>query len=293
MTNDPNSTRFPSTHSDRRSEPGMRQPGQGLADQASETAGQVADAARNAAHSVADMASEEASARFDQQKGRAAQGLGSVAHALRKAGEELHNEDQQVAPRYFNMAADQIESLSGYLESTDLGQVVDGIEDFARRRPMVFAGGAFALGMLAVRFLNSTSHKRSAMRADMRRLGGPRTPAQPRHEMPGTGMTPGATAGISGTRPTSGTMPPRPASTQPPMQQPGAPQPGAPRHTASPQPHQPQPAPPQPAAPQPAPPQPPMSGAPHQPTTTASPRPGSTEDTLPGGSRPFGPGEKI
>jgi hypothetical protein len=52
-------------------------------------------------------------------------------------------------------AADQVEQLAGYLQSRDVNQIVADAEGFARSRPSVFLGGAFALGFLLSRFLKS------------------------------------------------------------------------------------------------------------------------------------------
>jgi hypothetical protein len=47
--------------------------------------------------------------------------------------------------------------VSGYLEARDIQDLVGEAESLARRSPALFLGGAFTLGVLAARFLKSSS----------------------------------------------------------------------------------------------------------------------------------------
>jgi len=127
-----------------------------MADQAKETAGQVADQTKQAARQVIDQARDQATSKLGTQKDNAAAGLNSVAQALRQTGEHLREQDQTGVTSYIDGAADQVEQLSSYLQNHDIGQLVDDVEYFARRRPALFVGGAFVLGILGARFLKST-----------------------------------------------------------------------------------------------------------------------------------------
>ena len=53
-------------------------------------------------------------------------------------------------------ASDQIEKLSKYVDTAELREVVDQVEDYARKHPAIFIGGVFAAGILAARFLKSS-----------------------------------------------------------------------------------------------------------------------------------------
>jgi len=127
-----------------------------VADQAKETAGQVADQTKQAARQVVDQARDQATSKLGTQKDNAAAGLNSVAQALRQTGQHLREQDQTGVTSYIDGAADQVEQLSSYLQNHDIGQLVDDVEYFARRRPALFVGGAFLLGILGARFLKST-----------------------------------------------------------------------------------------------------------------------------------------
>jgi hypothetical protein len=91
---------------------------------------------------------------LEKRRMEAADSLGSVAKAFRRSSAELRGEDP-TASRYSEFAANQVEHLAGYLRG-DVDQVMDRMERFARRRPEVFLGGAFAAGFILSRFLKSS-----------------------------------------------------------------------------------------------------------------------------------------
>jgi hypothetical protein len=55
--------------------------------------------------------------------------------------------------------------VTAYLEEHDLEDLVYEAEDFARRKPELFVGGAFTLGLLAARFMKSTAPSRENTRS--------------------------------------------------------------------------------------------------------------------------------
>jgi uncharacterized protein YjbJ (UPF0337 family) len=124
--------------------------------QVKETVGQVTDQAQQAAGQVVDQARQQVSSRLTGQKDRAAEGLTSVAHALRQTSQQLRDQDQQTVTGYIERAASQVERVSNYLKQNDLGGLVDDVEQFARRQPALFLGGTFVLGLLGARFLKSS-----------------------------------------------------------------------------------------------------------------------------------------
>jgi uncharacterized protein YjbJ (UPF0337 family) len=124
--------------------------------QARATAGQIADEAQQRAGQAVDTARHQVASQVSSQKDRAAEGLGSVAQALRQTGQQLREQDQIGVTQYIDRAADQVDRISGYLGRRDVGQLVDDVEDFARRQPALFLGGAFVLGLLGARFIKSS-----------------------------------------------------------------------------------------------------------------------------------------
>lgn len=126
---------------------------------AAASAGAVMDQAKETISSVASKAGNTVATRLDKQKEKAAQGLGSVAQALRQTGEQLRAQNQEVpVDEYVATAADQIERFSGYVRSKSVREMVGGVEQFARRQPGLFLGGALVLGLLGARFLKSSAH---------------------------------------------------------------------------------------------------------------------------------------
>lgn len=117
----------------------------------------VVDQAKQTLSNVAGRAGEEVTTRLESGKGRAAEGIGSLAQALRQTSQQLRDQNQTGVTQYLDMAADQVEQFSGYLQSRDVGQIIDQVEDIARRQPALFLGAAFALGVVGARFLKSSS----------------------------------------------------------------------------------------------------------------------------------------
>lgn len=123
------------------------------------TVDDVTQQSRETGMQVTDQVREQASNRLSSQKDRAAGGLHSMADAIKKTGDQLQEQNPSIA-QFTSSAADRIEQFAGRLETEDIGQLMDDVERFARRRPALFLGGTFALGLLAARFLKSSEPDR-------------------------------------------------------------------------------------------------------------------------------------
>jgi hypothetical protein len=121
----------------------------GFVDAAKDRIQQLASQAR-------DTASEQAESRFSTGKTRATQTLGSIAQTLKSSSQQLRDQEQAGIGRYADQAAGKIENISHYLENASLNDVAERVENFARREPALFIGGAVALGFLGARFLKSS-----------------------------------------------------------------------------------------------------------------------------------------
>ena len=118
--------------------------------------GQVADQMKQSTSDVTEQAKQTVTAQIATRKDQAAQGLSTVSSAVRQMGDNLRQNDQTSGyAQYVNQAADQIDRFSGYLQNHEPRQLVSDAERWARRNPVLFLGGAFALGLLASRFLKS------------------------------------------------------------------------------------------------------------------------------------------
>jgi len=122
----------------------------------------VMDQAKETLSNVAGQVGNKVASGIDAQKDRAADGLGSVAQALRQSSDQMRDQNQgSNVHELISSAAAQVDRLSGYLRSTDTRQMINGVERFAREQPAVFLGGAFLLGLLGARFLKSSGQSSS------------------------------------------------------------------------------------------------------------------------------------
>lgn len=111
------------------------------------------------ARQVAERAETTLRSRMESRRKDAALTMTSVASSLMQSGGHLRDQEQSMAGEYVERTAKQIERAAQYVENADLGEMLDNVEDFARRRPTVFIGAAFALGLLGARFLKSSRRK--------------------------------------------------------------------------------------------------------------------------------------
>jgi len=125
-------------------------------DQVKEQAGQVTDQVKEQASKVTDKAKEQVNTRADEQKERAAQGIVGFADALHQVSNSMHDQNPAVA-NFAETAASKLEEFAGSLNNKDVNQIVSDVEDLARKQPALFIGGAFVAGVLAARFLKSSS----------------------------------------------------------------------------------------------------------------------------------------
>jgi len=171
--------------------------------------GAAVDQAKEKAGELVDQATEQAKPRLENQKERAADGLSSAAHALRQTSRHLR-EQEESSPivGYTERAADRVERLADYLREREIGDLIGEVEDFARRQPVLFVGGAFTLGLLAARFLKSSGQRGTTQQGGRQQpIGG---------YLPAAGQTTG-----SRPRPTGAYAPPPVRPTGPQGQMPG------------------------------------------------------------------------
>jgi hypothetical protein len=127
--------------------------------------------AAGSAQTVMDRVRSTASAQISNQKDRATDGLGSLAHAVRQTAQPLRDSQQNALAEYADKAADQIERLSSQLRERDVSELMEDAQRFARRQPAVFIGTAFAVGVFAARFLKSKGDRQNRGWQDDRAAG--------------------------------------------------------------------------------------------------------------------------
>jgi len=127
-----------------------------LYDQAKETAGQAYGAV-----------TDKAATTLDEKKSTLSDGLSTVADSIRQVGDNMskglvqgtntENALSNAASKYSSTAAQKVQDLAQYFERNDVRSMVHDLEGYARRNPAILIGAAFGLGMLAARFLKSSS----------------------------------------------------------------------------------------------------------------------------------------
>lgn len=110
--------------------------------------------AKSAAHDAGATIKSEVSARADAAKGAAAQEVGNVASALRKAAQESRTGSPQ--ERTFGQIADTLADASDAISNKDLGTALQDVGDFARRHPLTFLAGAALAGFAVSRFAKAS-----------------------------------------------------------------------------------------------------------------------------------------
>jgi hypothetical protein len=132
---------------------------------AKENAAQIGDAARDLARNAKDKLGDAAT----QRKSIGANYIGSLAQATGQAAHAFDN-DLPTAAHYIRQASEQIQGVADTVRDRDVRELVGEVQDFARKQPTLFFGGAVILGFAALRFLKSTPSKPAAT-SDVRREG--------------------------------------------------------------------------------------------------------------------------
>jgi hypothetical protein len=115
----------------------------------------IVDQAKGVVSSGLANAKEGVSHQLDVRKDKAIGTIDEVANAVRRTGESLDSSGP--IPELAERAANGMNKVARFFESSELTDVVGSVERFARREPALFLGGALALGLVAGRFLKSSA----------------------------------------------------------------------------------------------------------------------------------------
>jgi hypothetical protein len=89
-------------------------------------------------------------------KSKVTSSLDGIASALGKTTEELQSTELRQIASYGERLQHLTQDFSDYLKNAKAGDLLHDAEALARRQPALFLGGAFALGLVAARFLKSS-----------------------------------------------------------------------------------------------------------------------------------------
>lgn len=142
--------------------------GRDTIEEAKQAGAEVVDHARQVGADVVGRAKDESRSMLSRQKEAAAGQADSLAHAFRDTAHSLAREHHEQTGHYIGYAADQLESLGRRLRERDVDALIGDAQDYARRSPGVFFGGAVLAGFLLARFLKSSAerHHEAGERAD-------------------------------------------------------------------------------------------------------------------------------
>jgi hypothetical protein len=114
-----------------------------------------------AAEQLASGAASQLQGAVQQQRATGADFIGSIAAATERAASEFDTAMPQAA-QYIRQASEQIQTVANVVRERDMRELVGEVENFARRQPTLFFGGAMILGFAALRFLKSSAPQRGA-----------------------------------------------------------------------------------------------------------------------------------
>ncbi|MCR8826698.1 hypothetical protein [Pseudosulfitobacter koreensis] len=128
--------------------------GETLKQDAKKAAASTSEDIKSEARKAADTVSAQASGYADQAKQTAADEVKDVASALRTAADELRSGSPQ--ERTFSQIADGLADASDAVRGKDLSEIVNDVNGFAKRNPLMFLGGAALVGFAATRFAKAS-----------------------------------------------------------------------------------------------------------------------------------------
>jgi hypothetical protein len=125
--------------------------------QVKEATQQAGEQFKDSAQSAAETLREHGEGFFAEQKTKAASELSNLSSAIREAADKLRNDQNSQTARYAEMAADQLDGAARFIGDQNVGSLLSEVERAARRRPELFLGGMFLIGLGVSRFLKASS----------------------------------------------------------------------------------------------------------------------------------------
>jgi hypothetical protein len=127
-----------------------------LKDTAKEKGSAALEQVKAGAASATQQAKEAARNYVAKQKDMVGNKVGEYAEAVHAAAERLKAEDGNMLAEPAKRAAVQLDRFAGYLHEAEPTEMLDDLEQFARRKPEVVFGGLFVAGLVAARFLKAS-----------------------------------------------------------------------------------------------------------------------------------------
>ena len=130
---------------------------------ARDAAQETAEEARDAGYAFVNSARDRAADYVERRKESAVQSIDDVAHTLRESSQGF--DDRPNIRLFVDSAADGLENLADEIRERSFVEVYSDLEQFARRRPTLFATAAGVAGFMLARFLKSSAEEVDERRA--------------------------------------------------------------------------------------------------------------------------------
>lgn len=137
--------------------------------QAKEKASEVADQAQEQMHQAAGKAKGRVRTQLDERSTETGERIVTQAGDIRSVGQSLREQGNTGAANVADQAAERVEQVGAWLRDKDADQILDQVEDAARRNPWAVFAGSVAAGFAISRVLKASS----ADRYRTRTAGGP------------------------------------------------------------------------------------------------------------------------
>jgi hypothetical protein len=139
----------------------------GLKDKLASATGSAREQISSAASAAKDQVAEAIEPMKDKAMEMAEEGrksgateVGRVAKAVHAVADEIGKEIPQAAG-YVHSAAKGLEEASAAIQNRNVGEIVEFVEDFARRNPAAFFGTSVLAGFVFSRFLKSSAERQA------------------------------------------------------------------------------------------------------------------------------------
>lgn len=128
-----------------------------VADQAKQTLNEATRQTKSELSSVTTQVRRQADSLVSEQKGLAADRLGTLAGALRQTSHQLQEQEDGTMGHYTEVIADQVDMVSNFLRERNPGDLLGDLQRIARQQPELFVAGSLAVGFLIGRFIKGPS----------------------------------------------------------------------------------------------------------------------------------------
>ena len=112
---------------------------------------------KDAAAGIGSKATDKVNTIISDQRSAGADYVKGLAQAVHRAAGEF-DQDIPQASRWIRGVAGQIDSVADAVREREPRELLNDVQDFARRQPALFFGGAMLLGFAALRFLKSSQN---------------------------------------------------------------------------------------------------------------------------------------